>query len=318
MSVKVYRDGGIVIEVDNRRVLVDPVSLPRRKPDVVFVSHAHSDHARLRPLRVLSKVPKILSRATKEVLDPRGTLTNVVFAEDASSVEVAGLTLETYEAGHVVGSLQLAVNASTRVVYTGDFCLERRLVLRPARILRADALIIDATYGHPRYSFPPRPELYRRLLRTLEAASSGGVLFAARPLGTGQELTAVISLVAKLTPFVARPVGAFNRLYERYGEYLGSYVIHPAPPRDSVAVVPLNDHPAGAVVCTGWAVAEGVPLSSHADFDDVVRYAVESRAQTVFTFSAHAKYLAAFLRREYGVEAHPVESDAASAPHNIF
>jgi len=309
MSVEVYRDGGIVVEVDGRRILIDPVSLPSSKPDVIFVSHAHSDHCRLKPLRVLSKIPKLMSRATKELIDPFGRLENTVLVEAGSSIEVAGLELEVHEAGHVLGSLQLLINAGESIVYTGDFCLEQRVILRPAQVLKADVLIIDATYGHPRYSFPPRTALYKQILKRVKEAISGGtgLIFAARPLGTSQELTALISLIAKLTPFVDRRIGDHNRVYEKYGEELGSYVVHPSiPPKNSIAIIPLTEQSNGTIPCTGWAIDSGIPLSSHADFEDLLRYVVESRAQRVYTFSAHAKSLAEILQREAGIDAAPV------------
>lgn len=310
MPVRVYRDGGIVIEVGGRRILADPISLPREKPDVIFVSHAHSDHYRLKPLRVMNKVPKLMSKATKELIDPRNRIDNVVFVDAGSSIEVAGLQLSTYNAGHVIGSLQLVVKAEEQVVYTGDFNIEQRIVLRPAPILRADVLIIDATYGHPRYAFPPRSKLYKQILKLVKEAleKNRGLLFAARSLGTGQELTALLSLVARLVPLVERRIGTNNKLYEKYGEQLGNYVVHPSmPPYDSIAIIPLSERCNSAIPCTGWATGKGVPLSSHADFDDLVRYALESQAQRIYAFSAHAKSFAELLTREAGIEVVPVD-----------
>lgn len=311
MSVSVYRDGGIVIEFNARRILVDPTSLPREKPDVIFISHAHSDHYRLRPLRVLSRVPKVMSRATRELIDPRGRLDNVIPVEPGSTVEVAGTRLEVFDAGHVLGGLQLMIDAKERIIYTGDFNIEQRIILRPAPILKADILIIDATYGHPKYVFPPRSEIYRQVLRLAKEATEkrGGLHLASRPLGTGQELTALLSLAAKLEPFVEKSIGDHNRLYEKYGEHLGNYIICPSmPPERSVAVISLSKHRASsaAVQCTGWAVGYGIPLSSHAGFSDLIRYVTASGAQTVYAFSAHARSFSSILSREIGVAASPI------------
>ena len=306
MHARVYRDGGIIIEVKDRRILLDPLSLPREKPDAVFVSHAHSDHYRLKPLRALGKVPKLMSKATKELIDPRGRLSDVITVEGGESVEVAGLRLDFYNAGHVLGSLQLLIDSGTRIVYTGDFCIEQRIIMRPAPILKSDILIIDATYGHPRYSFPSRNEVYKRVLRAVKEATScaKGLRFAARPLGTSQELTALLSLAAKTPPFVERKIGENNRLYEKYGEHLGSYVVHPSiPPSDTVAIVTLSTSANDSIPCTGWALHSGIPLSSHADFDDLIKYALRSGACEVYAFSAHAKTLAGILAKEAGLQA---------------
>lgn len=311
MRAKVYRDGGIVIEVKDRRILLDPLSLPREKPDVVFISHAHSDHYRLKPLRALSKVPKLMSNATKELIDPRGKLSGVVTVESGESVEVCGLRLDFYDAGHVLGSLQLLIDAGIRVVYTGDFCIEQRIIMRPAPILKSDVLIIDATYGHPKYSFPPRNEVYKRVLRAVKESTSSakGLRFAARPLGTSQELTALLSMAAKTPPFVDKRIGENNKMYEKYGEHLGTYIVHPSiPPSDTVAIVTLSAGIDDSIPCTGWALYGGIPLSSHADFDDLIRYALESGACEIFTFSAHAKALANTLTSEASIKAAPIDA----------
>lgn len=311
MTVSVYKDGGIVIEVNGRRILVDPTSLPREKPDVIFVSHAHSDHYRLKPLRVMSRVPKLMSRATRELIDHRNRLDNVILGEPNSSIEIAGLRLDVFDAGHVLGSLQLLIDAGERVVYTGDFNIERRIVLRPAPILKTDILIIDATYGHPRHAFPPRNEIYRQILRLAKEASDrgGGLLLASRPLGTGQELTALLSLAAKLEPFVEKSIGNNNKIYEKYGEHIGNYIVCPSlPPESSVAIISLSRYRNGAaaIPCTGWAAGCGIPLSSHADFDDLIYYVAASGAQTVYAFSAHARSFSSILTHEARVAASPL------------
>jgi putative mRNA 3-end processing factor len=307
MSVRVYRCGGIVVEAGGKRLLLDPTGIPDRKPDVVFVSHAHSDHCRPSVLRALKGVPKVMSHATRDLVDPRRRLDSVVAVNAGEEVEVAGLQLEVHEAGHVIGSLQLRFDAGATVVYTGDFNLERRVVMRPAPVLKADVLVIDATYGHHRYTFPPRPLLYKAIVQTVrEAVEEGrGLALAARALGTGQELTALLSLVAKVVPFVEEKIAEKNRIYEKYGEVLGEYAVHSLrPPRGAIAVVPLSsDHP-GAVPCTGWAVGRGIPLSSHAGFSDLLRYVVESGVATIYAFSSFASSFASYISREMGVEAY--------------
>lgn len=308
-QLRVYRDGGIVVERGERRILLDPRALPKARPDLVFISHAHRDHYSPRALRALNKVPKVMSRATRDLIDPRGRLGNVLVAEAGDVVEVSGLALELHEAGHVLGSLQLRVDLGETVVFTGDFSVDRRIVLRPAPILKGDILIIDATYGHPRYSFPPRGELYRKLLalvrRRVEAG--GRAVLAARTLGTGQEVTALLSLSTKLTPLVEHRVAAKNRLYERYGEILGNYaVLAGDPPPGSAAVVPLSPSSRGVIQCTGWAVANGIPISSHSGFNGLLEYVRRSGAREVYAAYGFTSAFSNYLRRSLELDAAPL------------
>ncbi len=305
-EVKVYRDGGIVVEIKGRSILVDPHFLPSIKPKAVFVSHAHRDHYNLKVLRALRRTPKIMNQATYELVDPRGTLDNVVVVDERSVVELEGLTLEFHNAGHIIGSLQLKINAGLDVVYTGDFCLEERIVLKPASILKADVLVIDATYGHPKYSFPPRGTLYRQLLETVTERMERGknLSIAVRALGTGQEVTALLSLSAKLTPLVERRVAEGNKVYEKYGEILGNYAVFDrVTPSSGITLTALSQSTRSELVCTGWAVDGGVPISSHADYDDLLKYVKLSGAHSVFTFSRFSKVFSKHLSRELGVTA---------------
>lgn len=305
-GVEVYRDGGIIIENKGRKILVDPYSIPGIKPSAIFVSHAHRDHYSLKVLKTLRGVPKIMSQATRDLIDPHRTLDNVIIVNEGSVAELEGLTLEFHEAGHIIGSLQLRINAGLRVVYTGDFCLEKRIVLKPASILKADVLIIDATYGHPNYNLPPRGTLYRRLLEiaTERAERGENLSIAARALGTGQEVTALLSLSAKLTPLVERRVAERNRVYEKYGEILGNYaVFDKVPPSSGITLTALSQSTRGELMCTGWAVNTGIPMSSHADYDDLLEYVKFSGAYNVFAFSRFSKVFSKYISKELGVTA---------------
>ena len=309
MSVRIYRSGGILVEAGGKRLLLDPTGIPDKKPGLVFISHAHSDHCRPSALRALRGIPKVMSSATRDLVDPRRRLDSVVVVNAGEEVEVAGLQLEVHEAGHVIGSLQLRFDAGVTVVYTGDFNLERRIVMRPAPVLKADVLVIDSTYGHPSYSLPPRSRLYKAIVQAArEAVEEGrGFTLAARVLGTGQELTALLSLAARIVPFVEERIAERNRVYEKYGEPLGEYVVHAfRPPEGAVAVVSLSSNHPGAVPCTGWAVKSGFPLSSHAGFDHLLRYVKESGASVVYAFSGFAGRFADHVSSKIGVEARPL------------
>ena len=65
-------------------------------------------------------------------------------------------------AGHVFGSAQIRVTRSDghRVVYTGDVSLEPALTAEAAPVLSCETLVIESTFGHPKYCFPPRAQVY--------------------------------------------------------------------------------------------------------------------------------------------------------------
>jgi len=311
-----YR-GGILIKLGSTLVLADPVSTPPRRPDVVLVSHAHRDHYSSRTLRSLRGVPKVMSPPTRDLVDSRRLLRGVIELKPGESVEVGDLQIEAEEAGHVIGSLQFRISWRTlEVVYTGDFNLQPRVILKPARVLKADVLIMEATYGDPRYVFPPRPSIYRMLLDLVRQREESPPKLAGRTLGTAQELTALLALSRLgVTPVVHPRIGRVNYVYEKHGEFLGSYAVSEELERveRAPAIVPLGWRRmrGDVVVCTGWAVEWGgrwsAPLSSHADFEQLVEYAERSRAERVFTVYGYSRSLAEYLRRE-GIDATPLQA----------
>jgi putative mRNA 3-end processing factor len=119
-------------------------------------------------------------------------------------------------------------------------------------------------------------------------------------------------------------VHAVNRVYEANGLALPNVrALEPeGPAPDEVVVAPphLARSPAmrgirrrRTAVLTGWAVDgsrffradAAFPLSDHADFPSLVRYAKETGAGRVFTVHGHAEPLAAALRGQ-GVRAEPL------------
>jgi len=312
-EIEVAIDRGVHIRARGKYVLIDPTGIPSTKPDVVLISHAHEDHYSLRALRALYRVPIVMSGASRLLIDSRGVLGNILTIEPSQEVEVAGLHIAAHEAGHIIGSLQFSFDfGGNLVVYTGDFSLDKRLILKPAELVKGDLLIIDATYGKPKYTFPPRAELYKAIVKRVNNVleSGGSVMIKGRKLGVAQEVTALVSMATELVPIVESSVGRYNELYEQFGEPLGRYVLWDgtgAPTLNAVVISRLGARHVGfsdTIVCTGWAIRKGIPLSSHADFAQLVRYAVNSKATFVVPFSGFRRVFSKFLRENFGIAAY--------------
>jgi len=311
-KIEIAVDRGVHVRARGKYLLIDPTGIPSGKPDVVLLSHAHEDHYSLRVLRALHKVPLVMSEASWLLIDSRGRLGNVLTVKPGQEVEIAGLRIAAHEAGHIIGSLQFSFDlGETVVVYTSDFNLDRRLVLRPAELVKGDLLIIDATYGSPEYIFPPRAELYKAIVNRISQIVESGrsVVVKGRKLGVAQEVTALVSMATHLVPLVESSVAKYNELYERLGEPLGRYVSWDGgsvPESSTVLVSRLGARHAGfseTIMCTGWALRRGFPLSSHADFAQLVRYVLESKAAFVVPFAGFRHEFSSFLRENYGIEA---------------
>ncbi len=307
--IRIRVQNGVHIESGRFYVLIDPTRRPSRAPSVVLLTHAHRDHYSPSALRLPPKVPIVMSRATRLLVDRGGRLRNVVEVEPNGEVEVSGIQLRAHEAGHILGSLQFSFEVEgLTITYTGDFNLEKRIILKPAEIVKSEVLLIDATYGDPRYRFPPRTELYARLVEEVkrETEAGGRVLIKSRRLGVAQEVTAVISFSTHITPVVEETIARYNNFYEEFGEIIGRYVTGSAPGRGTAVIAGLGQRAhdyTKVLLCTGWALKKGLPLSSHADFDHIVSYVKHSGASVVVPFVGFRRTLAEYLKSEYGLEA---------------
>ena len=62
-------------------------------------------------------------------------------------------------AGHIFGSAQFFLeDEDGSLLYTGDFKLRQGRSAEPAEWKKADTLIMETTYGLPRYRLPPTEE----------------------------------------------------------------------------------------------------------------------------------------------------------------
>ena len=300
----------------------------RRRRACAFVSHAHSDHLGRHDRTIATAATAALARHRLGAR-ARG---EVLPAAYRAPFGLGELTLELFPAGHVLGSAQLRVTNGARVSvgYTGDLCLEPTATAEPAEVMGCDVLLIESTFGLPRYVFPPKEEVLAQVRRFVDDALSDGAtpVLLGYSLGKAQEI--LKHLGERGYACRAHPaVHAVNRVYEEQGVSLPN--VRPLGPegalRDEVVVAPPHLQRSAALwrirrrrtaILTGWAidgshrfrsVDAAFPLSDHADFPSLLRYARETGAGRVYTLHGHAEPLAQAMRRQ-GLRADPLVAEA--------
>jgi len=283
-----------------------------------FISHAHSDH-------IAPHEEIILSERTSRLLQHRmpGHRTEHVlpFGEKGT---VDGLDLMLLPAGHIFGSAQCFLFAGDEtLLYTGDFKLRPGKSAERAQWRHADTLIMETTFGLPRYRFPPTEQVIDQIVafcrETIEAAQVPVLL--GYSLGKAQEILCSLD-GAGLTPMLHGSVYRMTRIYEQFGQSFCNYVRYNAnevagkvlicpPSTNRSQMLEKIPHRRVAMI-SGWAVdpnaiyGYGVdaafPLSDHADYDDLIRYVGLVRPRRVFTLHGFAAEFASDLRMR-GVEA---------------
>jgi len=299
---------GILLRSEDKTILFDPVSVAEIPPDLIVVSHAHHDHFSIRVLKKYADIPKIMSRATRALIDPQNRLNNVIEVEYGTQIDIDGVTIEVFNAGHILGSIQVRIDLNdTMFVYTGDVNTEKRMILKPGEVVKGDVLLIEATYGVEKYIFPPRRELYRRIVESVKTKieENKPVAVMGRKIGVAQELTILLNMSLSMPPVVESEIVQVNEIYEAFGIHLGKYIIadeaEPVPLPYVIKLSKKKRFPGEKIPCTGWMVnGRGVPLSSHSDFSRLTEYVLESSPQVVIPVYGYRREFAFFLKNELG------------------
>ena len=283
----------------------------RTRSPVAFVSHAHSDHI-ARHQRVIA-TPETLALMTHRL----GALEQTTPFRYGEKLGHEDLHLECFSAGHVFGSAQIRVTRADRhrVVYTGDVSLEPALTAEAAPVLECETLVIESTFGHPKYCFPPRSQVYDEVaawsLRQLERGVRPILL--AYSLGKSQET--IRQLAVRGLRICAHPkIHDVGLIYEQLGMPVGSRRFDGSFLDGEVGLFPpfrrgdslSNVGPRALAALTGWALEPwgarrsgadvAFPVSDHADFPSLVAYAQRSGAREVITVHGFAAELASSLR----------------------
>lgn len=283
-----------------------------------FVSHAHSDH-------IAPHQEVVVSERTARLMQVRLPGSRVEhslpFGERRSIRNVDVMLLP---AGHIFGSAQCLVFAGEQtLLYTGDLKLRPGRSAEQAEWHRADTLVMETTFGVPRYRFPPTKEVIDRMVAFCsETIDAGEVpVLLGYSLGKAQEILCALE-GAGLSPMLHGSVYRMTRIYEQLGQSFCKYVRYN---RNDVAGKVLICPPSAnhspmlekiprkrVAMISGWAVDPhavyryqvdaAFPLSDHADYDDLLRYVNLVQPRRVLTLHGFAAAFASDLRAR-GLEA---------------
>ncbi len=292
---------------------------PRLPKPLAFVSHAHSDHTGRHEKTIAT--PATLRLMQARMGDWDGEKIPLPFGETR---DFENFRLRLLPAGHVLGSAQAFVEtAHGSLLYTGDFKLRQGASAETATHCHAETLVMETTYGLPRYVFPPFEEVMAQILKfcieTLEENSVPVLL--GYSLGKAQEILASLrgaglrvmlhGTISKLVPIYREEGISFPDFAEwDPAKSSGHVVICPPTTAGSRAMASVKKRRVAAV--TGWALDPGAihrmrcdaafPLSDHAGYDDLLRHVENVNPRRVLTLHGFASEFAADLRAR-GIEA---------------
>ena len=325
-----YRDGGL--HFPRLGIWMDP-KIPVRSSEWVFVSHAHSDHTARHSAVILTEPTRRLMRSrisglrSERVLEFGQTLRHW---ELEPSPTQTPFNLSLHPAGHVLGSAMARLEADGQsLLYTGDFKLRASKSSERCSPVHADTLIMETTYGRPRYVFPPTDQVIESVIQFCRTALSENQtpVLVAYSLGKGQEILASL-IEAGLPIQLHGNTAKLTEIYTNFGCRFPEWTpLNPETARGHVLITPTvrpllsaqpSIGPLRIASLSGWALDNRswgtpgshhrFPLSDHADFPDLMKFVEAVQPKRVFTLHGFAAEFACHLRRQ-GVEAYALSED---------
>ena len=295
--------------------------LDAQKPAArAFVSHAHTDH--------LARHKEILcTAATARLMRARmpGRRVEHLLRFGQTEPLTSDIAITLHPAGHIFGSALCLLEHSEhgRLLYTGDFKLRPSLAAETCMPPRADVLIMETTFGRPRYVFPPVEKVRADLVQFGQHTLADGVtpVFFAYGLGKSQELLCILgsaglSVMLHAETFrltnACRQIGLNLPAYREFSadELPGHVVI--CPPQSQNAAFLRRIPARRTAMVSGWAMDRATifrhrcdaafPLSDHADFPELLQLVDLVQPKRVLTLHGFAADFARHLRQR-GIEA---------------
>jgi len=311
--------GGFMIRTRESQLIFDPSSTGNQLQDSsIFISHAHADHS----TGLRSKFLKYSSPETRKIFENLSGRSVVNFHDTnfGRPIKFGDVEVNPINAGHMLGSTQFLVTLpDTTILYTGDINYIDTLTTKGAEKVECDILVTEATYGDPSYVFPDREGIYANIVKwTLEQISKGLVpTFQVYAAGKAQELVRLFNLYTNLDVITTQKIAKVNAVYSDSGLNLNCSEAASEVNNNSCVCITtrsnsMNTKNYAQAVTTGWALnmhssrAGAFPLSSHADFNQLLQFVKDSGAKTVYGFTGCTEVFANQIRRKLGISSRPL------------
>lgn len=325
---------------DDLKLCGTPLYLDSRRPrGLCFISHAHSDHIPNNGCHGLALATPATATLTEYRIGRHAVQTLCYRTQWSDEESCPDVKLRLLPAGHVLGSAMLHVTRPAgTLLYTGDFKLRPALTVEQAEPCETDVLVMESTYGLPFFRFPPWQQTAQHLVERVAAALKEGrqPIVMGYSLGKAQEIVRILTR-ANLPVTCHGAVHTMNKLYNDLGVDLGAYRryrnedfhgpaaldlaergVLVAPPHVARSAFVTRFKNPLRVVMTGWALMKNsqyrygvdlaLPLSDHADFDELLELVERVRPKKILTHHGYKQF--AETLRSRGYDAAPARPEA--------
>jgi len=290
-----------------------------------FISHAHGDH-----LHNLSGDGSTYT--TPQTLDMARSLMKVgkrrfFTHEIGHRVKLDEVEVTIHNAGHMLGSAQFCIHTPTQTVaYTGDINCRDMFTTNAAEKVECDLLVLETTYGNPFYVFPDLAQTSAEMVEwTVREIRHGRTpVFRVYSSGKPQEIIRIFNIFTNIPVVTDGRIAATTNVYIKNRIplcYLSCETREGKKALDSgeAVFITSSEVPAeekrniSVATATGWALngrqnfrSHSFPLSSHADFRQLVQYVEEIKPKEVLTLHGFKEDFASYIQRKLNVTARPL------------
>ncbi|MEM3507133.1 MAG: MBL fold metallo-hydrolase [Candidatus Bathyarchaeia archaeon] len=320
---------GVTIATKDVKLVFDPI--PNRKIkdyEHVLISHAHSDHT----YGFNAKSKKYSTIETKKIYEAikHKPISNYIELKIGKKLKIDDVEIIPLNSGHMLGATQFKIFLPEKtIVYTGDINCVDTLTSKAADEVFCDELIIEATYGDPSFILPDRELVYAKIVNwAMEQIKKNKIpTFHVYAAGKAQEIIKLFNLYTKLKVVLHPLPSKISKVYLESGinlEYEDFSKIFNDFPCIHVTTLSMNLFPkAVKALATGWALKfsgkdYAFPLSSHADFKQLIQFVKKTKAKTVYTFVGFKEAFASILRKKLNIKAKPLPTFTQKSLYEFY
>jgi putative mRNA 3-end processing factor len=280
-----------------------------------FITHAHSDHARVGSQHYWS------THQTVPFLKHRlGDAASVEGVPYNQKMRIGETQVSFHPAGHILGSAQVRVEYQDQVwVFSGDYKRGADPSCEKFEVVPCDTFISEATFALPVYNWESGTQTARRILDWWQNDRERPSLLFCYAVGKAQRILAELAQLTNEKIYLHGAMAALTDIYRAQGidllptalvseqeksySFKGDLVLAPPSAHRSAWMKRFKDPQ--TAFASGWmqvrgarrrrGYEKGFVLSDHADWNELNQTISETGAKTIFLTHGRTDALARFL-----------------------
>ncbi|MNJ98263.1 hypothetical protein D3C87_160260 [compost metagenome] len=299
---------------------------PWQPVNLAVTTHGHADHVKW------GNKAYLCHEHTKPILQHRLGDLNIQTLPYHKEININGVKLSLYPAGHVIGSAQIRLEYKGEIcVVSGDYKVEYDGISTAFEPVKCHTFVSESTFGLPIYKWQPQQDIFNQIKNWISHNHDKNqtTVLVAYSLGKAQRLMAGLAGYADI--YVHSSIANLNDAFFKVGiilphtipitaetskeSLLKGIVIVPPAVADGKWIKSLTHAATG--ICSGWmqvragrrwrSADAGFALSDHADWPGLLSAIKATEAEKVYVTHGHTAVFSKYLN-EIGIEAEEVKT----------